>query len=64
VTSKGNLRAVLETLMACFPSITPVAKVAKTKFVRYEFAVPILANQSFSKFWFEFSDANSSTPVI
>jgi len=46
------------------PPTSPVAKALKTKFVGYEFSVPILANQSVSKFWFEVTDATNSTPVV
>jgi len=41
-----------------------VATALKTKFIGYEFAVPILANQSVSKFWFEVDDGTGSTPVV
>jgi len=41
-----------------------VAKAKKTKFLGYEFAVPIFANQSVSKFWFEVNEGNGSAPVV
>ena len=33
-----------------------VAKAKKAQFLGYQFAVPIFANQSVSKFWFEFNE--------
>lgn len=36
----------------------------KIKFFGYDFAVPIFANQSVSKFWFEVNEGNGSAPII
>ena len=41
-----------------------MAKAKKTKFLGYDFAVPILANQSVSKFWFEVNEGNGAAPVV
>jgi len=41
-----------------------VAKAKKTKFLGYDFAVPIFANQSVSKFWFEVNEGNESAPIV
>ena len=41
-----------------------MAKAKKTKFLGYEFAVPIFANQSVSKFWFEVSEGNGSALIV
>ena len=38
------------------PPTFPVAKTKKAQFLGYQFAVPIFANQSVSKFWFEFNE--------
>ncbi|KIM38450.1 hypothetical protein M413DRAFT_241815 [Hebeloma cylindrosporum] len=46
------------------PPTSPLAKAKKTKFLGYDFAVPILANQSVSKFWFEVNEGNGSAPIV
>ena len=41
-----------------------MAKAKKTKFLGYDFAVPIFANQSVSKFWFEVNEGNGSALIV
>ncbi|KDR70797.1 hypothetical protein GALMADRAFT_102888 [Galerina marginata CBS 339.88] len=44
--------------------VSPLTESQKTTFIAYQFSVPILANRSVSKFWFQVDEGDGSAPII
>ncbi|KDR69063.1 hypothetical protein GALMADRAFT_145788 [Galerina marginata CBS 339.88] len=44
--------------------MSPLTESLNTTFIAYQFSVPISANRSVSKFWFQIDEGDGSTPVI
>jgi hypothetical protein len=59
----GKIKVRRNPVVGIMPT-SPAAKAKKTKFLGYDFAVPIFTNQSVSKLWFEVNEENGSAPIV